>query len=66
MPRWCGEVFREGQVKGFGAFILSLNEKQAVSDYIANQVEHHRTVSFMEEYRQLLEGAGVKYDEHYL
>ncbi len=55
-----------GWQDGSGAFTLSVSEKQAVSDYIADQVEHHRTVSFMEEYRQLLERAGVKYDEHYL
>ena len=55
-----------GWQDGYGAFTLSVNERQAVTDYIANQEEHHRTVSFLEEYRQLLERAGVKYDERYL
>jgi hypothetical protein len=55
-----------GWQDGYGAFTLSENEKEAVLEYIKRQEEHHRTVSFLEEYRQLMDRAGVKYDERYL
>lgn len=55
-----------GWQDGYGAFTLSVNEKEAVMEYIKRQEEHHRTVSFLEEYRQLMDRAGVKYDERYL
>jgi putative transposase len=35
-------------------------------DYIKGQEEHHRTVSFLDEYRRLLNDAGIEFDERYL
>jgi hypothetical protein len=37
-----------------------------VIDYIARQKEHHRTLTFQDELRGLLERHGIKYDEKYL
>ena len=37
-----------------------------VIDYIARQEEHHRTLTFQDELRGLLERHGMKYDERYL
>jgi hypothetical protein len=37
-----------------------------VIDYIARQEEHHRTLTFQDELRELLERHGIKYDERYL
>jgi hypothetical protein len=34
--------------------------------YIQNQEEHHRTVSFQDELRKLLTGAGVEFDERHV
>jgi hypothetical protein len=36
-----------------------------VRAYIANQEEHHKRVTFQEEYRKFLEKHGVAFDERY-
>ena len=52
--------------EGYGAFTLSIREKDTVIEYIKNQEEHHRKVSFRDEFRKLLEEAGIEFDERYL
>ncbi len=52
--------------EGYGAFTLSIREKNAVIEYIKNQEEHHKKLSFRDEFRQLLEEAGIEFDEKYL
>jgi len=52
--------------EGYGAFTVSASQCAVVSDYIAHQEEHHRRRTFREEYRELLQRSGVKYDERYL
>jgi hypothetical protein len=37
-----------------------------VGDYIANQADHHRVVTFQDEYRRILKKYGVQFDEHYV
>ena len=51
---------------GYGIFSVSPGHKDAVIRYIAGQQEHHRTVSFRDEYRRLLEKYGIQYDERYV
>lgn len=51
---------------GYGAFAVSASHVVAVRDYIANQEEHHRRVSFREEYETLLRKNGAEYDRRYL
>jgi REP element-mobilizing transposase RayT len=51
---------------GYGAFTKSYAEKEAVIQYIRDQQEHHKTISFREELKQLLEEAGIAFDEKYL
>jgi REP element-mobilizing transposase RayT len=51
---------------GYAAFTHSLPEKDALVEYIKNQPEHHRTKTFLEEYRDFLEKAALKLDERYL
>lgn len=51
---------------GFGAFSVSVSNLATVRDYIARQEEHHRKLSFMDEYRALLQKHGVTPDERYL
>jgi len=48
------------------AFSVSLSQKQAVLDYIANQEEHHRKMTFNEELIALLKKHEIEYDERYL
>ena len=55
-----------GWQDGYGGFTLSIKEKDALVKYIVGQEEHHRTVSFIDEYKRLLAEAGIEYDERYL
>jgi putative transposase len=51
---------------GYGAFSISPTHVEAVRSYIANQEDHHRTVTFQEEFRQLLAKYGLDHDERYV
>ena len=51
---------------GYGAFTHSHAEKDRIIEYIKSQEEHHKRVSFHDELRKLLVGAGVEFDERYL
>lgn len=52
--------------EGYGAFTCSITEKDALIKYIQGQQEHHRRMTFLEEYRKFLVDAGIKFDERYL
>lgn len=52
--------------KGYGAFSVSPNSIEGVKKYIANQAEHHRKITFQDEYREFLKKSGVEFDEKYL
>ena len=66
--RWVKETYRVpfGWQSGYGAFSVSQSNVAAVSKYIARQEEHHRTVTFQEEFVAFLKKHGVEYDERYL
>src|SRR5262249_55898017 len=51
---------------GYGAFSISPGHVDALERYIAEQEEHHRTESFQDEYRRLLQKYSVPYDERYV
>jgi REP element-mobilizing transposase RayT len=51
---------------GYGAFSVSQSGADLVVDYIRNQAQHHRTMTFQEEYRRLLERYQVAFDEKYV
>ncbi|MDR1553486.1 MAG: IS200/IS605 family transposase [Prevotellaceae bacterium] len=55
----------ESWAVSFAAFTYNLNDKQTIINYIKNQKEHHKTVSFEEEYRQFLIENGIEIDERY-
>lgn len=52
--------------EGFGAFSHSRRELDNVVKYILNQPEHHRKLTFREEYLALLRRFEVRYQEEYL
>jgi REP element-mobilizing transposase RayT len=51
---------------GYGVFTVSSSVLPNVERYIQKQRDHHRKISFQEEYVAFLEKYGVKYDERYL
>ncbi|MEX2464094.1 MAG: IS200/IS605 family transposase [Balneolaceae bacterium] len=51
---------------GYGCFSYSRSHIDAVYQYIKGQKKHHRRLSFREEYINMLEKFGIKYDERYL
>ena len=51
---------------GYGAFSVSQSHLKQVTDYIANQKQHHRRITFQEEFRRLLKRYQVSYDERYV
>ena len=54
-----------GWADGYAALTYSWRDKEMISNYITNQREHHKTVSYLDEYRALLTEYGVKIDERY-
>ena len=52
--------------EGYAAFTGSHTHRDPLKRYIAGQEEHHRTLNFMDELKQLLEKNGVEYDPKYL
>jgi putative transposase len=51
---------------GYGAFSIGESQADAVIHYIQNQQEHHRKVTFQEEFRKFLERYKVAHDERYV
>lgn len=50
----------------YGAFSVSQSSVGAVETYIANQQEHHRHISYQDEFRALLTRHGIEFDERYV
>ncbi|HEX8912263.1 MAG TPA: IS200/IS605 family transposase [Humisphaera sp.] len=67
---WVHRTFPDRQAfawqQGYAAFTVSLSVIEDVRRYIENQVEHHRTVSFQDEYRMFLRRHGLEWDEQYV
>jgi len=52
--------------KGYGAFSVGQSEVPVIKNYIQDQKEHHRWVTFQEEYRKYLKTYSIPYDERYV
>ena len=52
--------------RGYGAFSVSQSHVDAVISYIENQEEHHRTITFEEEFRLILKRYRVAFDERHV
>ncbi|HZW10012.1 MAG TPA: IS200/IS605 family transposase [Phycisphaerales bacterium] len=57
---WCGWQ------EGYGAFSVSRSGIDVVKEYIARQEEHHRRMTFQEEFVAMLDKHGIEYDLRYL
>jgi len=51
---------------GYGIFSVNPNEKDIVANYIKNQEEHHKTISFKEEYLSFSKQYNIDFDEQYM
>jgi REP-associated tyrosine transposase len=51
---------------GYGAFSLGQSQLPSLLSYVENQMDHHRTRTFKEEFLALLNRYGIDYDERYL
>ncbi len=52
--------------RGYGAFSVGPSVLNALLHYIDNQEEHHRTRTFLDEYRAILKKYGIEYDGRYV
>lgn len=68
--RWVkGEFDRMrtfGWQDGYGVFSVSESQLNSVIRYIETQREHHKKMSFEDEYRKLLDLHDIEYDERYI
>ena len=68
--KWVHETFPEQRLFGwqekYGAFSVSVSQRDKIIDYIKNQQEHHRKMTFQEEFLALLKKHGIEYDPRYL
>jgi REP element-mobilizing transposase RayT len=51
---------------GYGVFSIGQSQVDDVHAYIAGQEEHHRKISFQDEYRRLLQRYEIAFDERYV
>ena len=51
---------------GYGIFSIGFSQIESVREYIAGQEEHHRKISFQDEFRQLLKRYEIEFDERYV
>jgi putative transposase len=56
----------DGWSEKYAAFTYTIKERDAVIEYVKNQKEHHKIVTFEEEYRALLDEHEIEYDEKFL
>ena len=52
--------------RGYGAFSVGPTHRDEVVRYIETQEEHHKRITFQEEYRAFLIKYGIPYDEKYV
>jgi REP element-mobilizing transposase RayT len=52
--------------RGYGAFSIGQSNVASLKRYLEHQKEHHRRVTFEDEYRKFLKAYDVNYDEKYV
>ncbi|MFN3409242.1 MAG: IS200/IS605 family transposase [Limisphaerales bacterium] len=51
---------------GYGMFSIGFSQVTVVRKYIADQEQHHRKVTFQDEFRELLQRYEIEFDERYV
>ena len=68
--RWIkgkgGMLEKFGWQNGYGAFSVSSSQKAALIAYILNQKNHHKTMTFKDEFTAFLQKYGIEYDPRYV
>lgn len=68
--KWIHENFSDQRLfawqEKYGAFSVSVSQLETIIAYIKNQKEHHRKLTFQEEFTALLKKHKMEYDERYL
>ncbi|HKD82730.1 MAG TPA: IS200/IS605 family transposase [Candidatus Angelobacter sp.] len=65
--RWMNEHgMKFAWQEGYGAFSVSASNLGAVQRYIATQEQHHRKLTFEEEFLGLLKKHGIEFDPKYV
>lgn len=63
--KWINEQFPQKRFswqEGYGAFSVSASQRNKTISYIRRQEEHHRRISFAEEFKKLLKAYGIDDD----
>jgi putative transposase len=67
---WIHEEFSDRQdfawQTGYAAFAVSYSHIKKVKKYIAGQADHHRTITFQEEFLTFLRKHNLAFDEQYM
>ena len=68
--KWVHETFPEHRLfawqEKYGAFSVSVSQLDKIIQYIKGQEEHHRKLTFQDEFLELLKKHRIEYDERYL
>ena len=68
--KWVHETFPQHRLFGwqvkYGAFGVSVSQLDKIIEYIKGQEDHHRKMTFQEEFLALLKKHRVEYDGRYL
>ena len=70
LSKWIHDTFPEHRgfawQEGYGAFSIGVSQISHTVTYIGNQAEHHRRVTFQEEFLAILKKHGLPYEERYV
>jgi putative transposase len=66
LKKQVGQSRDFGWQAGYGAFSVSQSNVEQVKQYIAAQEDHHRKMSFQDEFREMCRRHGFSIDEHYV
>ena len=66
--KWVNQIVKprfEWQ-EGYGAFSVGISQEKATINYVNSQEEHHRTLSFEDEFLAFLRRHRIEYDSRYV
>lgn len=68
--KWVHETFEHHRAfawqSGYGAFSVSRSNDDEIRRYISSQQEHHRRMTFQEEFLEFLRRHEIAFDERYI